>query len=554
MKELLESIKDYIDELKTNNEYLEEIQNEKEQKVAEIKQLESQNTFLSPSSLEKKDNDKIIKKLNEKAEELNNTLKGLTEEIQANVNEKKQIMRQQIEDEIEKYKPAEEFDIIQEEINKNKKEKEELEKKASDAKKEYELEIEKSKVGMSTGNPVSSISRISKLRDQEKEYLKQIEDLDSKIEEGQKYILFEENREDYKNLEYLLSNVNAFNISTIGKFEAFVEDMSSQYKTEEIKQEEIKEEEEKEEKEKEEVKEEEIKEDEVEEAEKQEEVKETEVQEDSENATPEIDTEIQKEAFNPEISKEKKNKDLNYQNIELNEHEFYNVQNDYKPNIVNSKILVNLKDRNLQYSYENIEQSAKEYDIMKIKESINRIKAEYADVYDPFLRKFLTEHKDNYSKTAILNTLNYAGNLEALSDRIIYNMAGAEELGFKARRQLRKMVKLVNSLGLKVENEESVKFSFKNDILKGLGNLFKGAMKGLSGKADQLLIEDKYQYKMVEEELQDDEQEKNEEVQKNPNIDRLGNNTKKTEEDVKREKIEKSYQNNNTQQVSKEQR
>ena len=154
-------------------------------------------------------------------------------------------------------------------------------------------------------------------------------------------------------------------------------------------------------------------------------------------------------------------------------------------NSIPSKILVSINEGKMQYQYEGDTEKTVMYDILEYKEKMKALINSGARIYDPFLKEFISTYNDEELMTAIYEQLKIKDKgLDEIKNRFIYNVAGSEDLGFKARRQLRKMVKMLKGLGLDVEGEESIKFSFKNDILKGLENLFKGTMKGMMGKTE----------------------------------------------------------------------
>lgn len=172
---------------------------------------------------------------------------------------------------------------------------------------------------------------------------------------------------------------------------------------------------------------------------------------------------------------------------------------------ISSKILVSINEGKLQYQYENDIETVRMYDIVEYNKKVKNLQQREGNVYDPFLKEFLIENKDVDLLNIIRERLGYKNkSLEIISDLFVYDMAETENLGFKARRQLRKMVKMLKNSGLNVENEESLKFSFKNDILKGIGNLFKGTMNGIAGKTEtQTMLHASRQQDLANEQMEE---------------------------------------------------
>ena len=509
MENLLINIKDNLDELKANKNYLDEIKKQRIDKQTEIKKLNDEKKLLQIGDMRNKIiQDKIDELLNE-VEKNDETTKNLQQEIKQNLDIKKSIMKNDVKSKLKMFKYQNEIDEMNNEVKKMEERKKAYEAVALKAKDTYEKIQEKIAKGDLTGLDKITIAKSEQAQNEKQAKILERE-INEKKEEIYGYKILEENEEEYANLNYLQTQLNGLTIDRLSDFEKFVDKLNIINKTKEEKENfDIDNETSKNE----------LKDNFIDKktfsnnilnnihdqmAHDEKEIN------NQEKINPEVNS-IDKEEFSNKILKnikkreQEENLNNNYYEEEI-DNSIDNSSNEFQKTKLRDRILVTINEGKIQYQYENDNENAGKYDLREFKEVFSDMKDNIKNIYDPFLRKFLKEKNDRDRLILIKSLLDYGGDLKGIKEEFLYDMAGAENLGFRDRRQLRKVAKIVKKLKLNIENEECIKFSFKNDILKGIADLFKGTMKGLKGPDDKLLIEESY--KRHDEEIEDGNGEK----------------------------------------------
>lgn len=516
MKEILKQIKSNLGEFEKYKSNLDSYEKEKKEINDQIKTLKAEKDLMDIFSPVLKIKQQEIDDAERKQKNLNNKSKLYYEEVKNDINTKKTEMKKTLEDEMAKYKSKDEVEEIKKEVKEFELKKRECEKKALEAQQKYQKEMD-NLIFKTDAEKDEIIKNIFNLNEEKNKNIRLAEDaakqISSKKEEINNYIAIEDNIEDYNNLDYLLANVNSFDLHYIDKFENMVNSIANKYDLEEKtidldeflennNTEEKKEPEEEPEEEIEEEPEKEIEEEPEEELEEQpeENIDANTITINPSRATPQMDGNIK--FTQPKI--EENNFNIKAEHAEPEnapetaEQIIQKPENNEKTIGKDEKIEVKIKDGMIQIEYDNENLKAlrgnlygsffTKYNPKEFKDKLatlirNGFKFEnkFIDIQafskkakqkiEPFLISFLQENNGELG-LKILESIKNGKGLEEFKDIISYDMFGAKECGFFDKLKLGKIAKIAKQNNLPVENVDATKTAITKVIGK-IGDFFK---------------------------------------------------------------------------------
>ena len=509
MKEILKQIKSNLEEFEKYKSNLDLYEKEKKEINDQIKTLKAEKDLMDIFSPVLKIKQQEIDDAERKQKNLNNKSKLYYEEVKNDINSKKTEMKKTLEDEMAKYKSKDEVEEIKKEVKEFELKKRECEKKALEAQQKYQKEMD-NLIFKTDAEKDEIIKNIFNLNEEKNKNIRLAEDaakqISSKKEEINNYIAIEDNIEDYNNLDYLLANVNSFDLQYIDKFENMVNSIANKYDLEEktIDLDEFLEnnntEEKKEpEKEPEEEKEEEP---EVETEEETEEEPEEELEEELEEETVGqaennvITIPTKKIEGNTEITPPtppttgENNFNINKEPVKPDDNSNQTDKDEkIKVKVIDGMIKIEYENENIKALRENsFGAFFVEFDPKEFKDKLatlirNGFKFEnkFIDIQafsktakqkiEPFLISFLQENNGELG-LKILESIKNGKGLEEFKDIISYDMFGAKECGFFDKLKLGKIAKIAKQNNLPVENMDATKTAITKVIGK-IGDFFK---------------------------------------------------------------------------------
>ena len=437
MEALLKEIKESLNELKLHKDDLVNIEQEKERKIEESKVIQKDIQAMQNGDMRKVIKENEFNKIKEELNELEKTYKDKKDTAENVFKEKKEKIKESVAERLNSFKFRADVDKIKKEIEKKKEQKEEQENEIAKLNKKVEELFEKQKNGDSSEiwriqNLQSYIERHYNIRNELKE------ELEKEEQKLSGYIIFEDNQEEYSVLKNIEEQIGKSTLDNIDKISFDIDAAQQTGAAQQGKATST--------------------------------VQKTPVTQPKQNSTvnqPKPATQPVQSAPNSNPVKNQKTK---------------TKQDDIKDS---TKILISIDEQGLLYNYIK-DGEVRDEKALGIIECANQIlRHEYDDC---FLRNFVAKSVKGIDKIKD-DPIAYD---DLMKDIVTYDMAGAEKSGFRARRQLRKLIKRFEKAGFKVINRECAKFSFKTDILKGLSNFFKGSKKRIAGKTKKQAMLDRH--------------------------------------------------------------
>ena len=425
MEELLKLIKEELKELSTEQEELSNIDKEKKNKLAEKEAIENEFQSLQIGDMRKVIKQKEIEQKNAELNALEKTYNEKNDNAKKDFEIKKANFKGEIDKRLSLFQFKADVDKIKEEIEEKKKQQEEQERNIATLNENVKELLEKQMNGDSSAiwriqNTQSYIENHYKIRDELK---KEIDESEQKLSEC---IVLEDNQEEYANLKNLEQQINVLSIEKIDNLEKNVDEISSKYnkkEPEEVKLEDFLAEEE-----------------------------------------PEEEPEEEKD----------EHKYTNYGTRYIPEPKFTKMEDASNKEELKSNINANLKPTNprgfLHYKHENSKKQAIEdfYDRDYYNKAFNDYKIsgfgngeinfdkEALKRLDPLLLKHLEDRLPDLAEK-VAEKISKHEDLSEYKDLFVYDMKGAEKLGFRDKWLCRKIAKKAIANGLEVKNIEATR-------------------------------------------------------------------------------------------------